>query len=251
MSVKSMDLLKFCMKYYKWILLGLILTTFIIMNLNVTYKSSEGGYSLVWRPSMYGAFMAKTNRYALMAIKHEADKDPFDILYLPVTVSTWRRLNVEPILLVTYGPNTVRHAANTKFGKVIACLIKMNVNIVYLGSVESPDLIAIAESSRLFGGLLPSHIVQEEDFLISVDSHIMPVRGKSFGEGLPSGITVWNATCTQDRLCHMGMTKKAWRDLMHLNSKDYKLDGKSVRKKLVDIYGKDLGQAPGLGNAAI
>ena len=220
------------MKYFKWLFLCLItiLSILTYSNLNLIQKYSSTILGLI-----------KTNRYVVISTSYVVDKDPFDVLYVPVSVLAWRRLNIEPILFVTYGPNTTSHVANTKFAKVITLLLKMNVNIVYLGSVESHEYV-IAQYSRLFGGLLPDHILQEEDFLFSSDAHIMPLSENFTRTDHQTGITLWNVTCALNHMCHIGMTKKKWRDMMQLNTKGYKLDGKSVREKLMEIYKENLNQ---------
>ena len=235
--------------HIKWLLLWLVVIVVVAV------QSNKNKQVKVWSNVFIDTMPIKTTQYVLLSTSYVTGKD-FYAIYLPMVVHAWRRLNFEPILIVVYPQNSPRkyYASNSTFAKVIRYLKKLQVKIVYMEAVDSYQVV-ISQCSRLFAGVLPEDIVKDDDFVIISDADLVPVSESYFRTSHQrEGITVWNSKCCgtfdyQNRVYRMypmgyiGMSKRTWRQVMELNHAEYRLDGKSIVKKLFEIYGQDFKQA--------
>jgi hypothetical protein len=197
-------------------------------------------------------FRIKSKRYALMSSTLD-DNYTFNI---PVVVHAWRRINIEPIVLIIKDENQFKYKENSSSGQILEYLNRMNVQTLFI-KVNQNFSIVISQVIRMFIGIFPDDIIQEDDFVMTTDSDLAPLKLAYYYVDMSrinTTITVWNAYCCGSfqhvdnktyrmfPMGHVGMTKKNWRMAIGLNKDDYTFDGDSVLKMLSNIYGKDFKQ---------
>jgi len=110
-------------------------------------------------------------------------------------------------------------------------------------------LLMTAMLSRLFVGLLPANLASENDFIITSDSDLYPVNNNFYNTINNDALKVWNANCCgifkhenksyqMYPISYIGMRKWQWFDVMKLNHDNYKLNGKSILKKISESFNK-------------
>ena len=100
----------------------------------------------------------------------------FYILYLPVVSLAWRKLGYEPLILIVKNGTTPFHdIAN----KTIEYLNELKIKVIIVDTpLNYEDHVGML--ARCFGGLLPPDIVQDNDFIMTCDSDIVPVNQNYF-----------------------------------------------------------------------
>ena len=192
-------------------------------------------------------------KYALMSTTLD-DNTTFNI---PLVIHAWRRLNIEPIVIIVMDDNKFKYNENSSSGQILKYLNYSNIQTLYI-KADANFSIVTAQVIRLFIGIFPDHIIKDDDFVMTTDSDLAPLNPTYYNvsiDCLDTTITVWNAFCCGKfkhlnrkslrmfPMGHIGMTKKNWRNAVELNETNFKLDGDSVLKWLLGIYGKDFKQA--------
>jgi hypothetical protein len=166
---------------------------------------------------------------------------------LPMVCLAWRRLNIEPIVfIVTSNSSKINKSGN----KTIEYLKLFNIKIVNVESPKNYELMT-AMLSRLFVGLLPANLASENDFIITSDSDLYPVNNNFYNTINNDALKVWNANCCgifkhenksyqMYPISYIGMRKWQWFDVMKLNHDNYKLNGKSIMKKISESFNKSV-----------
>ena len=194
-----------------------------------------------------------TKKYVVLSTNIDATKDYYTF-YLPVIIHAWRIFSYEPIVLLVSANNIGRINRNSTFSRVFEYLNKSNVAIIQIETVQAYEMV-ITQFVRLFIGVLPNQIVRDDDYLITSDTDLVPLRRDYYRGIAHDSISVWNAYCCSNfkhndnntyamyPMGHIGMTKETWRKVMELNTSEYRLDGKSVLKKLFEIFGNTFKQS--------
>jgi hypothetical protein len=202
-----------------------------------------------------------SNRYVVMSTTFD-DNYTF---YMPMVVHAWRRINIEPILVLIYDNAKFKHKKNTSSHQTLSYLKnQLNLNILNL-TVNANYSIVISQVIRMFIGIFPKHIIDDDKaFVMTSDSDLTPFNIDYYRvnmDRVKETITVWNAYCCSQfqfidgktyrmyPMGHIGMTKKNWRQAIELEEEEQSgnLDGDLVLKKLFQIYGKEFKQDPGKG----
>ena len=197
-------------------------------------------------------FRIKSKKYALMSATLD-DNYTFNI---PVVVHAWRRINIEPIVLIIKDDNQFINKENSSSSEIIKYLNLLNVQTLYIQANRNFSIV-ISQVIRMFIGIFPDDILLDDDFIMTTDSDLAPLNPSYYNVDMnrtETTITVWNAFCCgsfehADKkmyrmfpMGHIGMTKKNWRNAIELNKMNYTLDGDSVLKMLLKMYGKDFKQ---------
>ena len=197
-------------------------------------------------------FRVKSKKYAFMSTTLD-DNYTFNIL---VVVHAWRRINIEPIVLIIKDENQFKCKRNSSSDQILQYLNKINVQTLFI-HVNQNFSIVISQVIRMFIGILPNDIIQDDDFVMTTDSDLAPLKSAYYNVDMSrinTTITVWNAYCcgtfqhvdnktyTMFPMGHIGMSKKNWRMAIGLDKETYTFDGDSVLKMLLNIYGNDFKQ---------
>lgn len=187
-----------------------------------------------------------TNKtYVAISVNLDASLD-FYPFYLPIICTCWRQLlGFEPIVLGVYNRNAV---FSRQANKTIEYLKLLGVKIIYVESVPGYDKMT-GMLSRLFIGGIDEAVVNENDFIYTTDSDLIPFRKDYFKIDDFESIILLDAFrfgkfrykksfYRMFSMQYAGMTKCRWRETMQLNQNGLKLDGKSVLKLVENIYGK-------------
>ena len=136
---------------------------------------------------------------------------PYDYL-LPFTVRLWKeRIGMDVILLLSGDPQEwLRRPVFNELDED---------ECYFVGEIEGFDAGTVAQSARQHVAAM--EWLKEDDYIISSDSDLWPIK-KDFYWGFDeSPMTFWYANaylyenhCT----CHMGATVKTWRDVMGLKA---------------------------------
>jgi hypothetical protein len=166
------------------------------------------------------------------------------MFHLPMVTQSWRRLHFEPIIFVIKPKNEKNKLALT----VLKYLKLLNTTVIEVTTVENYEVI-IGMVSRLFVGLLPDNLIQENDMILTSDTDLFPLNENYFSFDSSNSIKLWNIDCCDDfiynnetykmyTLLNMGMRKFQWRQVMQLdNQNELKLDGESVIKLVRKMFG--------------
>ena len=163
-------------------------------------------------------------RFAVISTSIVDENFFYYMFYIPICSLAWRRIGYEPLVLI------VRNNASqltTVSNKTIECLNYFKVAVIF---VEAPQAYErqIGMLARLFGGLLPNSIVNEQDFLILCDSDLIPISKETFHFYNTNAISIVNAFGTGALVEHkgkkydmfpmsyIGMRKWQWREVMQL-----------------------------------
>ena len=113
------------------------------------------------------------------------------MFHLPITTLAWRRIGVEPLILLISSNQTRSKLAK----KTLEYLDKLKATTMHI-QVESGYERLAAMTSRLFVGLLPDSMLRDDDFAMSSDSDLYPINREYYKVGdNEQRIKVWNAFC--------------------------------------------------------
>lgn len=174
-------------------------------------------------------------KYAVISV-NLIIKNSYYFFNLPMISVAWRRIGFEPVVLIIYSN---LNQANKLANKTIEYLNSFNVRLVYVKAPPGYET-TISMLSRLYVGLLPN--VAENDFLITTDSDLYPIRKSYYDYMDENALKVWNAYCCEKfiyeneyyemyPISHIGMKKWQWREVMNLNERD-ELDGETIIKRI-------------------
>jgi hypothetical protein len=182
-------------------------------------------------------------------------------LYIPMIVYAWRRIHIEPILIIIYADDYEYNKTNvSSSSKEIVNFIENKLNVKCLSlKVKKNFSKVISQVIRIFIGHLPNTI-NDNAFVMTSDSDLAPLNFKYYHVNpikMNSTITIWNAFCCGNfkhvnektyqmfPMGHIGMTKRLWRQVVfskQFNTSDFKLDGDSVMNMIFQVFGKNFTQ---------
>ena len=136
---------------------------------------------------------SETNKYVLLSSTFDADYT----FNLPAVVFSWRRLSIEPIVLIIYDDLNCKYKENSSSATILKYLESLNVQVISINA-DSNNSIFISQNVRLFAGIFPDDSLTDQDFVMTSDSELAVFRSSYFNVDLSkngSKITVWNAFC--------------------------------------------------------
>lgn len=129
-------------------------------------------------------------KYAVISVN--IDADPGYFYHLPIVALTWRRVFFEPLFILVHSDRSKStQAANL----TISYLKQLNVKVFYFKAKANYELTS-AMIVREMSGLLPDHLVKENDFILTSDSDLYPLNPKHYGFANDDSIKLWNADCS-------------------------------------------------------
>ena len=238
------------LKFVKlFIYMGLfLLLTYYYFFINEQQEKVE----IIWKDKTTNStFQPFRKRFALFSSTLD-DNYTFNI---PVVIHAWRRLNIEPIVVIVMDDNKFKYNENSSSGQILNYLARTNVKTFYI-KADAKFSIVIAQVIRLFIGIISDHVINDDDYVMTTDSDLAPLSLSYYNvdmSRIETTITIWNAYCCgyfrvfrmfpfyrsyrMFPMGHIGMTKKTWRNVMKLNETKFNFDGDSVLKWLLEIYG--------------
>ncbi|CAF0762906.1 unnamed protein product [Brachionus calyciflorus] len=170
-----------------------------------------------------------SENYVLLATNIDEENKLFYFFYLPIVVESWRRLGFEPVILVISSKeDNLDDLKNVKNATRITLkyLKKLNTSLVLVKS-EKKFGVMTSMISRLFVGAID--FLKDEDFIITSDSDLIPIKKSYYEINDREAVCVWNAFCCGQfkhlnrtfnmyPMGHIGMKKKHWRGVIELNS---------------------------------
>jgi hypothetical protein len=187
----------------------------------------------------------KGRKFVIFSSTIEYYKDYY-MFYLPMVAQSWRRLNFEPIILLV--SNYSLSNSNLLAKQVIKYLQLLNVTIIHVPSIKNYEVIT-GMLARLFVGILPNHIIRDDDFIITTDTDLFPLSETYLKFDSSESIKLWDVGSCNDfkyngqtyemyAMGHIGMRKKQWREVMKIENKTIKLTSDIILKLIVNLYGK-------------
>lgn len=137
-------------------------------------------------------FNRTTSAYVVISSNFDINTD-FYSFYLPITATSWRRLGVEPVVILVKSNSTDEN--NELYKKVLEYLKILNIITVNIDSPPNNELI-IGMTARLFVGLLPDEIVKDDQFIMTSDTDLLPIKESYYNIAESKDkIVLWNAFC--------------------------------------------------------
>ena len=169
--------------------------------------------------------------------------ESYHMFNLPFVALAWRRIGIEPIILLVKS-NSTKPSELTN--KTIEYLNKFKIKIVDIQSPDGYD-VTVGMLSRLFVGLLPQSIVKENDFILTSDADLIPINKNYYAIDNSNHIRAWDAFCCEPfmfekknynmyPLSHIGMKKYQWSEVMTLNVNKISLDGQFILNKIGETF---------------
>lgn len=155
---------------------------------NNNYKSTNIAFliSNVLEDSYQHTFQNK-KFYTVISVNVDSLSN-FYMFNVPMICEAWRLVNYEPIIIIVSSSN--RGNISKSSLKTIEYLKKLNVRILKVKSPVQNEVI-ITMLVRLFIGLF--NIINEDDFVITTDSDLYPIRKEYYHVKNTNSITLWNA----------------------------------------------------------
>jgi hypothetical protein len=164
------------------------------------------------------------------------------MLYIPICAIAWRRIGYEPIILIVRDPDI---GVGTVANKTIEYLNLFKIRIVYV-SAQLDYIDQLGMLARIYACTLPDEIINEDDFLITSDSDLIPVNKNFFNFYNTKAITILNAFCCHKihhdgkaydmfPMSYIGMRKWQWREVMKIPN-GMKLNGENMMSHLKKKY---------------
>ena len=135
-------------------------------------------------------FADKLKKYAVISVNINAASGYF--FHLPFVLLTWRRVGYEPLFIIVTSNLTQVPSENEFTLKVLVEQLKARV--FYFKTKETFETTS-AQISREMVGLLPNSYVTDEDFVITSDADLYPIKRVHYEVTDDENIKVWNADC--------------------------------------------------------
>ena len=156
----------------------------------ITFKyTNNNKYSSISTPKC----LNNSKNFVLISIDINSNKEYYMFL-LPYITVAWRRLNYEPILLFVTDQKNLSIKKQKKLRKTNEYLSFLNVTILKVPSEEKYSFM-VPMIIRLFSGILPGNLVNDNDFVITSDADLIPVNEKYYIHSKTNSIIIWNAFC--------------------------------------------------------
>ena len=196
-------------------------------------------------PQNYAKFNDKlSKKFSIVSIS--ANGSSYYTFHLPITALFWRHIGYEPIVLYV---TSAQAMPNDFDKKAIEYLNKMQVKIVYIKTESNYELLTTTVV-RIFVGILPAHVVGENDFILTSDVDLYPVKSSYYNiinKVTIDQVNVWNAYCCglfkhHEKtyqlypMGHIGMKKSLWRKVMQLSDVNV-LTGRFVLDAVDNYFG--------------
>lgn len=185
----------------------------------------------------------KIKKFAIISCDADDIENKYYAFYLPITAQSWRLVGYEPIVFIVSLNSTF---LNEKAILAFKYLNKLNITTIHVKSEAEFQKIT-AMVSRLLIGLIDETIIGANDFVITSDSDLIPIRKAYYNRFQSEYINLWNPLCCGKfdyngkklqmyPMGHIGMKKKLWKDLFNVNEKSESLDSKAVFKLVRKYY---------------
>lgn len=183
-------------------------------------------------------------KFVVMSVNLDSNLD-FYLFYLPIICLSWRKLvDFEPVILGVIDKNT---QSSKLTNKTLEFLKLINVTIIYVESVPHYEKMT-GMLSRLLIGAINSSIINENDFVFTSDSDLIPFRKEYFRITDYESIILLDAFrfgkfrykkefYSMYSMQYIGMKKCLWRSIMRLRENELTLDGRSILKLVKNLYG--------------
>lgn len=109
--------------------------------------------------------------YVIVSTNIDLEND-FYLFFLPITSLCWRRVGYEPIVVLVV-KNKV--SLNGQPNKIVEYLKLLNIYYLIIETAINNDKI-IGMTARLFSALIPNDIIKDEDFVITSDTDLFPIK---------------------------------------------------------------------------
>ena len=155
------------------------------------YNKLENNHSLILNPIRFN------NSKKLVVISIDLNK-VYHMFLLPYLTLAWRRVNYEPIFLFVI-ENENQYLTNKKLRqlqKTTEVLNLLNVTILKIPSNEKYAFM-IPMIIRLFSGILPDNLVNDDDFILTSDADLIPINKNFYFYTNKTYIKIWNAFCCE------------------------------------------------------
>lgn len=186
------------------------------------------------------------NERVYSVVSVSLDSNYFYYFHLPYICLSWRRVGIEPIvILVSSSFSNLTYTAR----KTLEYLDKLGVKQYNLKVKKNYDRI-LSMHSRIFIGLLPNNFTNDEDYLITTDSDLLPLSSNYYNFfSNDDKIKVTNSDCCANfkfklneykmyPMGCIGMKKWQWREVIELK-KEETFDENTINASISRILGNE------------
>lgn len=200
---------------------------------NTTFESSELSLNHLVKPV--------SKNYVVISSNVDLAND-FYYFQIPLAVLAWRRIGYEPVVIFVVTEKNL----NPLLNKSIEYLNKLNTKYLFLKCSNEYDKL-IGMVSRIFIGLIPSEIINDQDWVIVSDTDILPINRNYYQVENFDSIRILNAYCCGNfeyknkkylmfPMAHIGMKKKIWKKILGLDEEGLSFSSESMLKRLEEFY---------------
>ena len=201
---------------------------------------------VVYFDDLVSSLYAKNKTFKKICVMSVNANSPENyIFHLPIAALAWKRIGFEPLILIVHSNMSDMNQLDKK---TIDYLNQLEIKIFYVETSPSYEKIT-AMIVRLFIGILPGSLIDDNDFVLTSDTDLYPVKSSYYNLYSLSSekILIWNAYCCGNfkfkseefvkyPMGHIGMKKRLWRELMKLDANNV-LTGKLVLDKIDNFFG--------------
>ena len=113
--------------------------------------------------------------------------------YMPITAASWKRVGYETIAIFV-GDFTAPNVFSSRFNLTRAYLKHVGAHIVDI-QCNSSYAVKVSQLARIFGGFMSDSIVRDDDYILTGDSDLMPLKASVYKPTKGTDGFIFNAFC--------------------------------------------------------
>jgi hypothetical protein len=143
--------------------------------------------------------------------------------YAPLTAAGWQRVGYK-VIVIFVGDFRLAEASSSRLIATRRLLRRMGAIVLNI-QCDKSYATKISQLVRVFVGLFPTDLVDDEDGIITTDSDLMPIDNRQYESNINSDGFLINSHCCGNfqrrgktyrmlAMSHIFLTKKTWRALL-------------------------------------
>ncbi len=211
-----------------------ILFPFVLIS--IIYLQLQNNLTNSGRISNSKKLVERPKRYTILSCSITGSfKEQQYCFYIPIAIMAWKRIDYDCLVVISIFKKYKIDKANLK---AIETIKSLGVKLVII-EIEHENIAMVrlfSMVSRIFSGAIDT--INDDDFILTSDSDLVPIRNTSYLFKNIDHINLFNAFCCDKfeylnksyqmyALSNIGMKKKYWREVMQLD-KEFKFSAVSV-----------------------
>lgn len=176
-----------------WKIVNTLLTNSIAM---ISYPSSN--YSVNHTDHVFKTLSNKNTstslprRFAIFACSIHSSVQAYSF-YTPITAAGWKRVGYETIVIFV-GDFTIPNVLSARLNLSRTYLKYVGAYVIDI-QCNSSHAVKLSQLVRIFAGFLPNSIVYDEDYVLTGDSDLMPLKASEYQPKNGTDGFIFNAFC--------------------------------------------------------